>query len=66
MKRDVLIAVCIALLVVIPLALKRKPEQMACASDTYAKAITVVRNIGRHGRGQPQLTCVSGALAWLR
>ena len=66
MKRDVLIAVCIALLVVIPLALKRKPERMACASDTYAKAITVVRNIGRHGRGQPQLTSVTGALAWLR
>jgi hypothetical protein len=65
MKRDVLIAVCITVLVAIPFALKRKPEQMACASDTYAKAITVVRNIGRHGRGQPQLTCVPGALAWL-
>ena len=66
MRRDVLISVCIALLVVIPLGLKRKPEQMACASDTYAKAITVVRNIARHGRGQPQLTCVPGTLTWLR
>ena len=66
MKRDVLISVCIALLVVIPLAFKRKPEQMACASDTYAKAITVARNIARHGPGQPQLTCVPSALAWLR
>jgi len=65
MKRDVLISVCIALLVVIPLALKRKPEQMACASDTYAKAITIVRNIGRYGRGQPQLTCGPSSLAWL-
>jgi len=60
MKRDVLIAVCIALLVVIPLALKRKPEQMACASDTYAKAIMLVRNIGRQGRGQQQVSCSIG------
>jgi len=66
MMRDVLLAVCIALLVMIPLALKRKPDQMACASDTYAKAIMLVRNIGRQGRGQQKVSCSVGDKGLLR
>ena len=65
MKRDLLIAVCITLVLAASLTLRRKPEQMACASDTYAKALTAVRNVARHGRGEPPLACLHGSLAWL-
>jgi hypothetical protein len=63
-KGNLLVAVFVTPLLAISLTLRRKPEQVVCAIDTYAKVRTVVRNTARHGLGQPQLVCVPGALAW--
>jgi len=66
MARPHLILVVLTLLLAASHAAKRKPEQLVCAADYYARAMTTVRNLSRQGRGQPPLTCpADNAVAWL-
>ena len=52
-----LILVVLTLLLAVSHAARRKPEQLACATDFYAKAVVPVKNINRKLRGMPQLAC---------
>ena len=59
MTRPYLIILAISLALAVCMAAKRKPEQLACAADYYARAVRVVKNLTRQGRGQPPLTCAA-------
>ena len=64
--RPYLIVLTLSLALPFCQATRRKPEQLACAADYYARAATTVKNLTRQGRGQPPLTCPADkALAWL-
>ena len=66
MARPYLIVLALSLVLAVCDAARRKPEQLACAADYYARATTTVKNLTRHGRGQPPLTCPADqALSWL-
>ena len=65
MARHYLAVAVLTLLMAVCDAARRKPEQLACAADTYARAVTQFKNLARHGRGQPPVTCLRGSLAWL-
>ena len=57
MARRYLILVALSLLLAACLAAHRKPKQLACATDTYARAVTMVKNLARRGRGQAPVSC---------
>ena len=59
MTRTYLILTVSSLALAVCIAAKRKPEQLVCAADTYARAVTAVKNLTRQGRGQPPLTCAA-------
>ncbi len=66
MARPYLIVLVLTLLLAVCDAARRKPEQLACAADYYARAVMTVKNTARNGRGQPPLTCPSNrAMVWL-
>jgi len=66
MTRPYLIILAMSLALAVCIAAKRKPEQLVCAADYYARAVTAVKNLTRQGRGQPPLTCAADhALAGL-
>ena len=59
MTRTHLILAVISLALAVCMAAKRKPEQLVCAADYYARAVTAVKNLTRQGRGQPPLACAA-------
>ena len=66
MVRTYLMLVVLTLLLAVSHSARRKPEQLACATDFYAKAVVPVKNINRKWRGMPQFTCpANSAVAWL-
>ncbi len=52
-----LLVLALTLLLAVCDTARRKPEQLACASDTYARAVTQFKNLARRGRGQAPLSC---------
>ena len=58
MARPYLIVLVLSLLLAVCDAARRKPQELACATDLYAKAVVPVKNINRKVRGMPLLTCV--------
>lgn len=65
MARPYLIVLVLSLLLAVCDAARRKPQDLACATDLYAKAVVPVKNINRKLRGLPLLTCTTdNELAW--
>lgn len=66
MARPYLIVLLLTLVLAVCVAARRKPEQLACDADYYARAVMTVKNLVRHGRGQAPLRCPSGTVdRWL-
>ena len=63
MTRSWLIVLALSLVLAVSMAARRKPEQLACAADTYARAVTTVKNLARRGRGQAPISCAPSAWA---
>ena len=57
--RDWIVIVSITLVIALCLAARRKPEDLVCAADTYARAATQMLNLKRQGRGQAPLACTA-------
>ena len=65
MVRTYLMLVVLTLLLAVSHSARRKPQQLACATDFYAKAVVPVKNINRKVRGMPSLNCApDNVLAW--
>lgn len=66
MARPYLIVLLLTLVLAVCVAARRKPEQLACDADYYARAVMTVKNLARHGRGQAPLRCPArNAEGWL-
>ena len=59
MTRPWLIVLALSLVLAVSMAARRKPAQLACAADTYARAVTTVKNLARRGRGQAPISCAA-------
>ena len=59
MTRPWLIVLALSLVLAVSMAARRKPAQLACAADTYARAVTMVKNMSRQGRGQAPISCAA-------
>lgn len=62
MARPYLIVLVLSLLLAVCDAARRKPQELACATDLYAKAVVPVKNINRKQRGIPVLSCATDNL----
>ncbi len=60
MPRPWLIVLALSLVLAVSMAARRKPAQLACAADTYARAVTMVKNLARQG---PLTSAASNSLA---
>lgn len=59
MTRHYLFILALSLVLAVCHTARRKPEQLVCAADYYARAMTTVKNLTRQGRGQAPLTCAA-------
>jgi len=59
MARPYLFVLLLSLVLAVCNTARRKPEQLVCATDFYAKAMTTVGNLSRKGRGQAPRRCVT-------
>ena len=62
MARPYLIVLALSLLLAVCDVARRKPQELACATDLYAKAVVSVKNINRKQRGILVLSCATDNL----